>query len=127
MIRRLLLLVAGLALVAAACGDSGSAPASDAPASALQDAPPADSPPADTTPPATVGADTIPADTAPADDDDPMGGAQDPPAPTAPAAVTTDYDGPEAPDFSLPLQNVDAVYTLSAEQDPVYMVFWAEW
>jgi len=35
-------------------------------------------------------------------------------------------DGPPAPDFTLALDGGE-VFSLSAEQKPVYMVFWAEW
>jgi len=35
-------------------------------------------------------------------------------------------DGPPAPDFILALAD-GTEFTLSAEQKPVYMVFWAEW
>jgi hypothetical protein len=39
---------------------------------------------------------------------------------------TVVVDGPPAPDFSLALAD-GTDFTLSAEQKPVYMVFWAEW
>lgn len=35
-------------------------------------------------------------------------------------------EGPDAPDFSLALSD-GGEFVLSAEQKPVYMVFWAEW
>jgi len=48
--------------------------------------------------------------------------------PTTTAATTAPVvvDGPPAPDFSLALAD-GTEFTLSAEQKPVYMVFWAEW
>lgn len=48
--------------------------------------------------------------------------------PTSTAATTAPVvvDGPPAPDFSLALAD-GTEFTLSAEQKPVYMVFWAEW
>lgn len=44
------------------------------------------------------------------------------------SSVTTSapIDGPPAPDFTLALGN-GGEFTLSAEQKPVYLVFWAEW
>ena len=47
------------------------------------------------------------------------------PAGSAPADTAVD-DRPVAPDFTLALGN-GGTFTLSAEQRPVYMVFWAEW
>ncbi|MCH7844724.1 MAG: hypothetical protein IH850_02720 [Acidobacteria bacterium] len=48
--------------------------------------------------------------------------------PTTTAATTAPVvvEGPPAPDFSLALAD-GTEFTLSAEQKPVYMVFWAEW
>ena len=48
--------------------------------------------------------------------------------PTSTAATTAPVvvDGPPAPDFSLALAD-GTDFTLSAEQKPVFMVFWAEW
>ena len=48
--------------------------------------------------------------------------------PTSTAATTAPVvvDGPPAPDFSLALAD-GTEFILSAEQKPVYMVFWAEW
>jgi hypothetical protein len=57
------------------------------------------------------------------------------PAPTTATSPSTDDapatererpDGPDAPDFTLALGQGGS-FTLSAEQKPVYMVFWAEW
>ncbi|MEX0826674.1 MAG: hypothetical protein WD184_08015 [Acidimicrobiia bacterium] len=49
---------------------------------------------------------------------------------TVPGAVTTTSrvapDGEAAPDFTLALGE-GGEFTLSDEQKPVYMVFWAEW
>jgi len=42
------------------------------------------------------------------------------------AATTTTVSGLLAPDFSLDLAD-GTTFTLSAEQKPVYLVFWAEW
>ena len=36
------------------------------------------------------------------------------------------FDGPPAPDFELALAD-GSTFALSAEQKPVYVVFWAEW
>ncbi|MFQ5967816.1 MAG: hypothetical protein ACE5MI_09415 [Acidimicrobiia bacterium] len=44
------------------------------------------------------------------------------PVPTEPATAL----GPPAPDFTLALSNGDS-FVLSAQEKPVYMVFWAEW
>ncbi|MEX1207352.1 MAG: hypothetical protein WD652_05685 [Acidimicrobiia bacterium] len=52
------------------------------------------------------------------------------PGTTVPGAVTTTSrvapDGEAAPDFTLALGE-GGEFTLSDEQKPVYMVFWAEW
>ncbi len=42
------------------------------------------------------------------------------------AAATPSFDGPPAPDFELTLSD-GSTFTLSDEQKPVYVVFWAEW
>jgi cytochrome oxidase Cu insertion factor (SCO1/SenC/PrrC family) len=48
-------------------------------------------------------------------------------APSSPdSSGGTKPEGPEAPDFTLTLASGDS-FTLSAEQKPVYMIFWAEW
>ena len=101
---RLLLLVTVVAMVAAACGDSGvpatidlGAPSTEAPVS---DAPAA------TQPAATEGT-------------------------TAPATADSSRqrpDGPAAPDFALEiLGGPGGTFVLSEETKPVFMVFWAEW
>jgi hypothetical protein len=47
------------------------------------------------------------------------------PVVTTPPVVV---DGPPAPDFTLALEDpAGETFTLSEEQKPVYMVFWAEW
>jgi len=51
------------------------------------------------------------------------------PAPSsteAPTETAPPTEGPPAPDFSLALGD-GSEFTLSEEQKPVYMVFWAEW
>lgn len=45
---------------------------------------------------------------------------------TAPETTTTTSDRPPAPDFTLALGD-GGTFTLSEEQKPVYMIFWAEW
>ena len=57
----------------------------------------------------------------PAATSDPTTTAMAPPVPTRPRP-----DGEDAPDFTLALGQGGSL-TLSAEQKPVYMVFWAEW
>ena len=51
-------------------------------------------------------------------------------SPTTTSTPTTTMrqrpDGEDAPDFTLELGQGDS-FTLSLEQKPVYMVFWAEW
>lgn len=50
-----------------------------------------------------------------------------PPSDTeAPPAESPPIDGQPAPDFTLALGD-GGEFTLSAEQKPVYLVFWAEW
>jgi hypothetical protein len=44
----------------------------------------------------------------------------------ATSTTGTEPDGPLAPDFTLALGD-GSEFVLSAEQKPVYMVFWAEW
>lgn len=51
------------------------------------------------------------------------------PGTSAPGDTTTTRvppDGEPAPDFTLALGD-GGTFTLSAEQKPVYMIFWAEW
>jgi hypothetical protein len=47
-------------------------------------------------------------------------------AAVAPAEARQRPDGPAAPDFTLALGQ-GGEFSLSGEQKPVYMVFWAEW
>jgi cytochrome oxidase Cu insertion factor (SCO1/SenC/PrrC family) len=54
-----------------------------------------------------------------------------PPASTATSAQPTattraPVEGPLAPDFTLTLAD-GSTFTLSQEQKPVYIIFWAEW
>lgn len=49
-----------------------------------------------------------------------------PPGDTAPRETAPAVEGPPAPDFTLALGD-GGVFTLSEEQKPVYLVFWAEW
>jgi cytochrome oxidase Cu insertion factor (SCO1/SenC/PrrC family) len=55
---------------------------------------------------------------------------QAPPAPSSPAELSATtkppVDGPLAPDFTLTLAD-GSMFTLSQEQKPVYIIFWAEW
>ncbi|MFQ5515976.1 MAG: hypothetical protein ACE5E8_00220 [Acidimicrobiia bacterium] len=49
---------------------------------------------------------------------------------TSTSTTTTtaaDFDGPQAPDFTMVVENRTAEFHLSAEKRPVYIVFWAEW
>ena len=71
----------------------------------------------------TVGADTTAATTTAAPD---IGGAL-PTTSEAPAATApVEPEGDPAPDFLLELGD-GGTFVLSAEEKPVYMVFWAEW
>jgi len=49
-----------------------------------------------------------------------------PPETEAPTETTAPIEGPPAPDFTMTLDD-GSEFTLSAEQKPVYLVFWAEW
>ena len=110
--RRTVLAIA-VALVVAACGGSGDG------AVDVSSAAPVDE--------STVPA---PSDAAASGDSD-----TEAPSETEAPAETTDegteaaassFDGPPAPDFQITLADGTA-FSLSAEQKPVYMVFWAEW
>ncbi|MDH3425889.1 MAG: hypothetical protein OEM22_04380, partial [Acidimicrobiia bacterium] len=48
-------------------------------------------------------------------------------APSAPLGMATDFEGEAAPDFTLDLQNREGQFVLSESEDPIYLVFWAEW
>lgn len=102
-------LIAALALVTAACGGAA-APATDA---------------GTTPPPATAeGSVTDTAGPASPTTDAPQAAEQQP-EPTAETSRPRP-EGPDAPDFTLALGE-GGEFTLSAEQKPVYLVFWAEW
>ena len=47
-------------------------------------------------------------------------------APSTTSSERVRPDGPDAPDFELALGQ-GGTFSLSAEEKPVYMVFWAEW
>ena len=102
--RRAILLVAAFAVVAASCG-SGSE--TDSSASGSSESPV-------TTSPVT----TSPLETSPA--------TTSPPGTETPATTAVPVEGPAAPDFTLALGD-GGEFTLSAEQKPVYLIFWAEW
>jgi len=48
------------------------------------------------------------------------------PVPSEPADLLPRPEGPSAPDFTMVLASGES-FTLSDEQKPVYMIFWAEW
>lgn len=102
--RRTGLLIAALAVVAASCGGGSDAPTSTtgSPESPV------------TTSPVT----TSPVTTSPV--------TTSPPGAEEPATTVPTVEGPTAPDFTLALGD-GGEFTLSAEQKPVYLVFWAEW
>lgn len=105
--RRTILCIATLAMVAASCS-SATDTATYAPTAPS------------TTVAAQTGADdgttSTTVDAAPAE----------PPDTEAPPSTAAPIDGPPAPDFTLALGD-GGEFTLSAEQKPVYLVFWAEW
>ena len=107
---RKLYIALALALIVAACGgtDSESAPvaANETEAPAETQAPSEAEAPSETT--GDQGSDD-----------------SEPPATEAPAA-TPSFDGPPAPDFMVTLGDGSS-FSLSGEQKPVYVVFWAEW
>ncbi len=99
-----------LAIVLSACAaqeETGAPGKTAGPTTAVDSDPSAGG---DTTP-SVPGADTTP--TPPGDD-----GGDTTPAPAV--------EGPAAPDFDLTLSDGSS-FSLSAEQKPVYLVFWAEW
>ncbi len=102
------LFIPTLALVAAACGGGDQTVATQAPAVQTDGS---------TTSTSSSGSDST---AAPSDD----GVAGD--TTTTAAELQTGPDGPAAPDFTMALADGSS-FTLSAEQKPVYMVFWAEW
>lgn len=108
--RKPLLVSIALALVVAACGgdgDTGITAATTAPTTMAATA----------TTEAPIGGTTA--------TDAPSGGAADDPSTTASTAASGP-EGDPAPDFTLGLADGSS-FTLSAEQKPVYMIFWAEW
>ena len=108
LMRRITALIAVLTLVLAACGGGGET------SSPTETAGETSAPTTSTTTEAPAESDsTAPGATS---------GATDSPAPDR---VTP--DGPAAPDFELALGSGGGVFSLSGEQKPVYVVFWAEW
>ncbi len=101
-----------IALIVAACGGGTTNETSSAPA----DTPAAETP----TPTESV---TGTSDAGESSDES-MG--SDEPADTSSPAAEPSFDGPPAPDFEFALAD-GTNFVLSAEQKPVYMVFWAEW
>jgi len=105
--QKLLIILAVSGVIAAACS-SGAAVTQSVPGT--------------TSTPATTVTTTAPATTVAGVDD---AVAPDPPT-TSTTATTIAVDGPAAPDFTLVLAD-GTEFSLSAEQKPVYLVFWAEW
>jgi hypothetical protein len=101
--RRSILLIAALAVVAASCGAGSDTAVSTNDSSESS---------ATTSPVTTSPVSTSPATTSP--------GAE------APATTVPSVEGPVAPDFTLALGD-GGEFTLSAETKPVYLIFWAEW
>ena len=108
--RRSILLIAALAVVAASCGGGSDTAPSTPDSSELT----ATTSPVTTAPVTTAPVTTSPVTTSP--------GSEAP----ATTATTPPVDGPTAADFTLALGD-GGEFTLSAEQKPVYLVFWAEW
>jgi hypothetical protein len=107
--RRAFLLIAALAVAAASCssGTDTAAPAVEAsPTSTVAQSEPGVSTMATTVP------DSAPSETVPDSE--------------APPETAAPVDGTPAPDFTMTL-NDGSTFTLSEEQKPVYLVFWAEW
>jgi len=109
--RRLLLLFAILALLAAACGGSAEGELDVAPVTPTAGV--EQSPSVTTTPGDTPGATEAP-----------DGATTTTTVASAPPKVV---DGPPAPNFTLALADNRGDFVLSDEQKPVFMVFWAEW
>lgn len=107
--KRILLVLAVLALVAAACsGSTVDPPADGDTASTVASSAPSD----------TVAQEQASDATAPSNPDSA-------PATTSPAAEPPP-EGPPARDFTLALEPTGE-FVLSQEVKPVYMIFWAEW
>ena len=102
--RRTVLLLAAFAVVAASCssGSDTESSTSESPES------PVTTSPVTTSPVATSPETTSPTGT------------------ETPGTTASPVDGPAAPDFTLALGD-GGEFTLSAEQKPVYLIFWAEW
>ena len=107
---RSLSLVTALALVLSACGGTGSDSAETADSSSTTAA-------VSTTAAPTTGDGSAPGSSEAPDDST---------STPSEAPEAASFDGPPAPDFELVLNDGEA-FTLSGEQKPVYMVFWAEW
>lgn len=108
--QRLVSLVVGLALVAAACGGGDGETVTPAEAT-----------------PTTQGGDATPATASPSTEPG-TSPATEPTEATQPSAERPAPDPTReiAPDFSLPLGD-GSTFVLSEEIRPVFMVFWAEW
>jgi len=106
---RKLLLVLAIGLVASACGgspsSSDSSEATAAPTTAAVER---------TDPPSSQAPDT-----------EARSASEAPPVSEAPS-VSPSFTGPPAPDFDLALAN-GGTFSLTDEQKPTYVVFWAEW
>lgn len=98
-------MMAALAVVAASCsnGTDATSPSEEAPSTTAV----AQSEPGVSTTATTVPDSTLPESEAPQD-------------------TTAPVSGPPAPDFTITLDD-GTEFTLSEEQKPVYLVFWAEW
>ncbi len=109
--RRPIVLIAALAVVVVSCssGTDAATPAVEASSTTAV---------AQSEPDVSTSATTVP-DTAPSETDTV-------PESEAPPETAAPVDGPPAPDFTMTL-NDGSEFTLSAEQKPVYIVFWAEW
>ena len=103
---RIVMLLVGFALVLAACGDSADSAAESDGATVTVAAP------SETT-----------ATEAP---DDPGSDAAVESTTSSAATAGPSFDGPPAPDFEMALSD-GSTFSLSDEQKPVYLVFWAEW
>ncbi len=99
-----------LALLTSACG-GGAAPSTAPPASGVTSTTPTEPAQQPTVQP-TPAASPLPEDTT---------------STSITSTTAADFDGPQAPDFTMVLENRTAEFHLSAENKPVYMVFWAEW
>ena len=103
--RRPILVIAALAVVAASCSDGPDVAAPSEEPSSTTTVVQAESDVSTT-------ASTVPNSTLPESE--------------APQDTAAPVDGPAAPDFTVTLDD-GTEFTLSEEQKPVYLVFWAEW